>query len=67
MGQAGNDKSHEIGDAPEQPVPHRTVVERVIKINQEWRVGLELVGDRRDGSLRVGDVMKNAERESEIE
>ena len=67
MRQARNDKSRQIGDAPEQTIPNRPVVERVVQIDQEWRVGLKFVRDRRDGGLSVRHVMKNPERKGEIE
>ena len=67
MRQARNDKSSQVGDAPEQAVPERPVVKRVVQIDQKWGVGLEFVRDRRNRRLGIGDVVKHPEREGKIE
>src|SRR5262249_25582707 len=67
MRQARNDKSCQIGNAPDQAIPDRPVVERIIQIDQEWCVGLEFFRDRGNRGLSIRHVVKNPERESEIE
>src|SRR5205809_1906508 len=48
----------DVGRAPDEAKPSRTVVEAIIKINQEWRSALQLADARPQPSKREGDVMQ---------
>jgi hypothetical protein len=62
----GDQLSSDIACLPKRTKPGRTIVERVVQVDEEGRTRLERPNGGSQGSLRIVDVMQNAETVAEI-